>query len=219
MRKVLIATPAYDGRCEAWYTISLVNSVRLAQAENIYLHPVLMSYDALIQRARNDLFRLAIEGDYDDMIWIDSDQGWEPEWILELLACDKDVVGGTARKKTDREELYAVKTKNLIEEDGLIKVEGVGLAFLKMSRKAYRIVWDNAPAYQNEGREGRMCCDVRIVNGQLVGEDIAVTSRLREHGIDVWLNPKMTCPHVGTKVWYGDFAAYVKRLLEQKKAA
>jgi hypothetical protein len=37
--KVLIATPAYDGRLDVWYTTSLVNSVRIAQENGIFLHP------------------------------------------------------------------------------------------------------------------------------------------------------------------------------------
>jgi hypothetical protein len=48
-RKVLIATPAHDGRLDVWYTTSLVNTIRVAQANDIFVHPVFMSYDALVQ--------------------------------------------------------------------------------------------------------------------------------------------------------------------------
>jgi hypothetical protein len=34
--KVLIATPAHDGRLDVWYTTSLVNSVRIAQENGIF---------------------------------------------------------------------------------------------------------------------------------------------------------------------------------------
>ena len=71
MRKVLIATPALDGRLDVWYTNSVINAVRFAQSEGVFLHPVFLSFDALIQRARNDLFRLAVEGEYDDMIFVE----------------------------------------------------------------------------------------------------------------------------------------------------
>jgi hypothetical protein len=89
--KVLIATPAHDGRLDVWYTTSLVNSVRIAQENGIFLHPVFMSYDALVQRARNDLFKLAL--DYDAVIWIDAD-----------LRVASDVDYGTAelRQRCDR---------------------------------------------------------------------------------------------------------------------
>ena len=211
--KVLIATPAHDGRLDVWYTTSLVNSVRIAQSEDIFLHPVFMSYDALVQRARNDLFKLALE--YDAVIWIDSDLEWNPMWIMELLGSDKDVIGGTYRKKTDDTELYTVKTKDLTAIDGLIKVDGLGMGFLKMSKKAVQALWDASQPYQNEGREGRMICDIQIVDGQLVSEDNVVTRKLADLGFDIWLDPRMTCCHIGTKKFYGNFEDLAKRLTAQ----
>ena len=213
MLKVLIATPAYDGRLDVWYTNSLVNSVRVAQEQGIFLHPVFMSYDALVQRARNDLFRLALE--YDAVIWIDSDLEWNPMWIMELLGSDKDVIGGTYRKKTDDAELYTVKTNNLESKDGLIKVDGLGMGFVKMSKKAVQALWDASQPYQNEGREGRMICDIQIVDGQLVSEDNVVTRKLADLGFDIWLDPRMTCCHIGTKKFYGNFEDFAKRLTAQ----
>ena len=213
MFKVLIATPAYDGRLDVWYTTSLVNSVRIAQDNGIFLHPVFMSYDALVQRARNDLFRLAL--DYDAVIWIDSDLEWNPMWIMELLGSDKDVIGGTYRKKTDDAELYTVKTKDLTATEGLIKVDGLGMGFVKMSKKAVQALWDASQPYQNEGREGRMICDIQIVDGQLVSEDNVVTRKLADLGFDIWLDPRMTCCHIGTKKFYGNFEDFAKRLTAQ----
>ena len=208
--KVLIATPAHDGRLDVWYTTSLVNSVRIAQENGIFLHPVFMSYDALVQRARNDLFRLGL--DYDAVIWIDSDLEWRPLWIMELLKSDKDVIGGTYRKKTDDAELYTVKTQDLTATDGLIKVEGLGMGFVKMSAKAVKALWDASEPYQNEGKEGRMVCDIQIVDGQLVSEDNVVMSKLKSLGFDVWLDPRMTCVHIGTKKFYGNFEDFASRL-------
>jgi hypothetical protein len=213
MLKVLIATPAYDGRLDVWFTTSLVNSVRIAQDNGIFLHPVFMSYDALVQRARNDLFRIGL--DYDAVIWIDSDLEWNPMWIMELLGSDKDVIGGTYRKKTDDAELYTVKTNNLESKDGLIKVDGLGMGFVKMSKKAVQALWDASQPYQNEGRESRMICDIQIVDGQLVSEDNVVTRKLADLGFDIWLDPRMTCCHIGTKKFYGNFEDFAKRLTAQ----
>jgi glycosyltransferase involved in cell wall biosynthesis len=208
--KVLIATPSYDGRLDVWYTTSLVNSVRIAQEKGIFLHPVFMSYDALVQRARNDLFRLAL--DYDAVVWVDGDLEWHPMWIMELLALDKDVVGGTYRKKTDDAELYTVKTQNLEAEDDLVKVESLGLGFVKMSKKAVQDLWDASESYQNEGRECRMVCDIKIIDGQLCSEDVVVFQKLKDLGYDIWLDPRMTCVHIGTKKFYGNFEDFAKRL-------
>ena len=213
VRKVLIATPAYDGRLDVWYTNALVNTIRVAQANNIYVHPVFMSYDALIQRARNDLFALAVEGEYDDMIFIDSDMEWHPMWIMELLERKEDVVGGTARKKTDEAEIYVAKTKDLtVHENGLIKCDGLGTGFVKLSREAFTALWEISPEYTNEGKTRRMICDVQVVDGQLYSEDTVLFKKLNELGFDCWLDPKMTCAHIGTKKFYGDMAGFIQRL-------
>jgi len=215
-RKVLIATPSLDGRLDVWYTTSLVNSIRIAQANNIFLHPVFMSYDALIQRARNDLFGLAVEGGYDDIVWIDSDLEWNPMWLMELLSRPEDVIGGTYRKKTDDAEMYVVKTRNLeMNTDGLIKVEGLGMGFVKMSRKAFMDLWDNSEEYENEGKVRRMICNIAIVDGKLHSEDTVVFSKLKDLGYDIWLDPKMTCVHIGTKKFYGSFEYFLQRLTKE----
>ena len=213
--KVLIATPAHDGRLDVWYTTSLVNSIRIAQDKGIFLHPVFMSYDALVQRARNDLFRLAVEGEYDHMIFIDADLEWNPMWIMELLERPEDVVGGTYRKKTDEAEMYVAKTKNLDVENGLIKVDGLGTGFVKLSKTAVAALWEASQPYQNEGRESRMVCNVQVVDGQLMSEDVMLFKKLGELGFDVWLAPHMTCCHIGTKKFYGDFVDFANRLRKE----
>jgi hypothetical protein len=212
VRKVLIATPAYDGRLDVWYTNSLVNTVRVAQASGVFVHPIFMSYDALIQRARNDLFGIAVEGEYDDMIFIDSDMEWDPMWIMELLSREEDVVGGTARKKTDDAEIYVAKIKDLtVHDNGLIKCEGIGTGFVKLSRKAFMALWDASPEYRNEGKVRRMICDVQVVDGQLYSEDTVLFKKLNELGFDCWLDPKMTCTHIGTKKFAGNAEAFLQR--------
>lgn len=220
IRKVLLATPSLDGRLDVWYTNALVNTIRIAQASGVFVHPVFMSYDALIQRVRNDLVALAVEGGYDDLIFIDSDMEWDPQWIMELLDREEDVVGGTARKKTDEAEIYVAKTDDLTYHDnGLIKCDGLGTGFVKLSRKAFTAVWDASPEYQNEGRTRRMVFNVEIVDGQLYSEDTALFRKLNELGFDCWLDPRMTCAHIGTKKFTGNMADFLERYAVHKAQA
>lgn len=204
--KVLIATPAHDGRVDVWYVNSLVNTIRLAQANNILVHPVFMSYDSLVQRARNDLFAIAVSGGYDAMIFIDADMDWNPEWVLEMIKREEDIIGGTARKKTDEAEIYVAKTRDLtIHANGCIKCESLGTGFVKLSRKAFVAAWEASPEYRNENRVSRMVCNVEIIDGELYGEDVSLFRKLGKLGFDCWLNPNMTCGHIGTKKFVGDF--------------
>jgi len=214
-RKVLIATPSFDGRVDVWCATAIVDAVRIAQSQGIFLHPIFLSYDALIQRARNDLIGIAVEGEYDDMIFVDSDIEFHSTWIMNLLDSPEDVIGGTYRKKTDAAEIYAIKTKNLKVQNGLIKVESLGAGFLKLSSKAFKALWNSSQLYHNEGKIRRMVFNIDIVNDELVSEDVVMCSKLRKLGFDIWLNPEMTCCHIGTKKYFGNIANYIQRLQTQ----
>lgn len=220
MRRVLIGTPCYDGKIEVWHANSLVNAIRIAEARGIFLHPVWLSYDALIQRARNDLLAMVIDGGYDDIIFIDSDVEFNPEWIFKLLDCEEDIVGGTYPKKGDQES-YPVKglvtdgAMNLIpDERGLLEVEGLGTGFVRLSRKAVQAVWDASAPYMNKEKNtvSRMMSQVEIVDGDLVSEDMLLFRKLRNLGFRVWVDVDMTCNHIGNKKYMGNFKEYIKRV-------
>jgi hypothetical protein len=44
-----------------------------------------------------------------------------------------------------------------------------------------------------------------------------VMKKLADLGYDIWLDPKMTCCHIGTKKFYGNFEDFANRL--KQKAA
>lgn len=209
MRRVIIGTPCYDGRLDVWYTNSLVNTVKLARDRDIEIIPIWISFDALLQRARNDTIQLALEQGYDDLIWIDSDIEWQPEWIFKLLDYPVDVVGGTYPKKGDREE-YVLRQINRKQPDpitGLLEVDGLGTGFARMSKKAMQYLWDiSAPYYDpKDDKERRMICDVQIIDEKMYSEDIIMFLKLQRGGFKIWLDPVMTCNHTGPKKFTGDF--------------
>jgi glycosyltransferase involved in cell wall biosynthesis len=220
-RKVLIGTPAHDGRLDVWYCNSLVNTIRLSAVHKVRIDPIYVSYDSLVQRARNDLVRMALEEDYDDLIFIDSDEEWDPEWIFTLLNHPVDVVGATVVKKQDNPILFNVKAlpEGLEIKNGLIEVVCVGTGFLRISRKALQAVWDVSEEYKNEGRTCRMVFDVRVENGELVSEDNIFCNKWRSTGGKVFIDPSMTCNHIGVKKFSGNFMHFYDWLKSQNKQA
>ena len=50
------------------------------------------------------------------------------------------------------------------------------------------------------------------VNGVLVGEDVMVSAKLRTLGIETYLDPSMTCGHIGMKKYVGNFADWLSRM-------
>ena len=212
MKKILIGTPAYDGRLDVWYVNSLIGTVRMGIEKGIEIVPVYMAYDSLVQRARNDLVRLAVEDGFDELIFIDSDVEWNPEWVFKLLDYDTDVVGGCYPKKTDipTYPVKALKEGLKKEENGLIEVEGLPTGFLRISRDALQKVWDVSEEYKNEGRTCRMVFDIQVIDGDLVSEDNVFCRKWHELGGKIYLDPTMTCNHVGVKKYTGNFEAFIK---------
>ena len=213
-RKVLIGTPSYDGKVDVWYANSLVNTIRMSYEKDVVIVPVYMAYDSLVQRARNDLVKLAIEEDFDDLIFIDADQEWDPAWVFKLLDSDKDVVAGTVVKKSDEVSfnVKALKEGMKTEEDGLIEVDCVGTGFMRISKSALKQVWDVSTEYKNEGKTCRMVFDIKIENGDLVSEDNVFCKKWHDLGGKVYIDPNMTCNHIGVKKYGGNFMEYIKAI-------
>ena len=220
MRRVIIGTPAHTGQVDVFYANSLCESIRLCTKVGVELRQIFLSFDSIVQNARNDLVALAVKSGFDDLIFIDADQEWEPEWILKLLNYPVDCVGAPVRKKSDDAELYNVKSSTFnIPVDiktGLLMVDALGCGFLRYSRKALRVLWDNSEKYRIAGKEeSAWIFDIRPVNGELVGEDTMVSQKLKEHGIQTYLDAAMNPGHVGTKKWTGNFSNWLKRAQAQ----
>lgn len=220
-RKVMIGTPCYDGRLDVWYVNSLCNTIKQSYEHNVDIIPIWISFDALLQRARNDTVQLALEMECDDLIFIDSDIEWEPEWIFKLLNYNVDVVGGTYPKKGDKEE-YVVRQLKRHPKDahtGLLEVNGLGTGFVRFSRGAIQHLWDISTPYTDpkDNKERRMIFDVVIEDGGLISEDIHAFNKLGRAGYKIWLDSTMTCNHSGPKKFRGNFESWYARSAPRKQ--
>ena len=214
MRRVLIGTPSYDGRIDVWFANSLVQTVKMSEEKGIFVHAICTSYDSLVQRARNSLIKLAIDGGYDDLFFIDSDTEWEPEWFFNLLERPEPIVGGALIKKTEKEG-YTVKLvdKKLkhSEDKKLLEVDGVGTGFMKVSKFAFDKLWEVSDEYTSEGEKHRMVFDIKVENGDLISEDYVLCNKWKALGYKVWLDPTITCNHIGIKKFKGDFKKFIAK--------
>ena len=211
MRKVLFGTPTYDGRVHVEFLQSLMDTVKLAPHAEIALYPVQISGDALVQRARNDLFAMAMETECDDIVFMDSDQEWNAEWVMTLLNHPADVVGGVVVKKSDTPGFNVKILPNgvSLDENGLMEVECIGTGFLRISRRAMQAVWDISPEYKDGDKVSRMVFDIQIIDGELISEDNVFCRKWRGLGEKVYIDPTMTLNHIGSRKWGGNFLAYL----------
>lgn len=234
---VLLASPSYDGRFDVRFMDSLINTIQLCQQYNIKILPYFLCYDSLIQRARNDYFRTAYQSGVDVLFFIDSDIGWNPNDFVKLVLSDKHMIGGTYRKKTDTEELYAFKARGdthdtfqiVPDENGLLEVAGLGCGFLKISKECVKILFESEPKYYTDmdskldgPRITKSICDCVVnENNHFVSEDIIIGYKWMKLGGKVYLDTNVELTHVGNKEYKGNVKTWLadwRRKFEEKQS-
>jgi hypothetical protein len=209
-RKVAIVSPSYDGKIVCDHAIALVTIFQRAAKERPDLHLSLNYWmgEALLQKARNNLFCDAYDSGVDDIVFLDVDQGFDAQAFFDVLDHPVDVVGITARMKTD-DERYThrpedPKQHRWDQDLRLLEVEYLATGFLRLSRKAMKALYDVSTPY-NDGKIRRLICDVQIINGGMISEDIQIGKKLKEAGIQSYLDIRHTCDHFGVKKYSGDY--------------
>jgi len=208
MKNILIATPCLDGKVDAWFVNSLYESVKLGLQNDIMFQPVFLANESILPMARNELLNLAYEKQYDTMVFIDDDEEWEPKALLEIVQSPKDVIAIPVANKGDKKIEYNVfgVNKTPSSEDGYLKIDRCGTGFLKLSQKVIRDLWESNPVCEFRGKQLKYICEYAIANDSFYGEDIILCEKIKELGYAIWLNPKHTVSHLGTKKFRGNFA-------------
>lgn len=216
MRNVLVAAPSYDGKVNVWHATALSETAKIGLTKGINVMAVYMSYDALVQRARNDVFKLAVDSNVDDLVFIDCDVDWQPSDFFKLLEHDVAIVAAPIIKKSDAVHTYSVKALDglRVDENGLIEVDGCATGFMRVRADALHRIWEDAEEYQekHKAEPSRMVFDVKIVDGELWSEDIVFCDRWTKMGEKVYIDPSINCGHSGEKRWVGNFGEFMKML-------
>jgi hypothetical protein len=93
--KILMATPSYGGILTTrWFNSFLATSQYINSKGHIF-SVMTMERDNFIARARNTCAMVAMEQEFDKLLFIDHDQVWTPEQVEMLLESDKPIIGGT----------------------------------------------------------------------------------------------------------------------------
>lgn len=210
MKDILIATPCLYGKVDAYYVHSLNESIKLGLKKNINLKAIFLANESILTIARNELINLAYNGNYESMVFIDDDELWEPDSLLEIIESVKDVVALPVVNKGDERLEYNVNfriTENYMDNlDRYIKVKSVGTGFLKLSRKVIVDLCESNPIISFRGKQLYNVFEFGYSNSSFIGEDILLCKKITELGHTIWVNPKYTVSHMGTKMYQGNFA-------------
>jgi hypothetical protein len=222
MKKVMIGTPCYDGKVAAHYADSMLNSVILGSKEKIIIRPVYLPHQAIIQYARNDLLKIFLKSEFDELVFIDSDQAWKAEDLIKLIDSDKDFIGAPVIRKGEQ-EMYNIKCVDNpleIDSEGLMVVDAVGTGMLKLTRNCVQQVWDSSQEYSMdfEKEPYRMAFEIGINDkGQTVSEDNMFCFKWQDLGGKVYVDTSIDPQHIGDKIWKGSFKTFIEKNLESRQ--
>lgn len=151
-----VATPAYNGKVDTDYAMSLADSCMVASALGVPVTAAIMGNGAFIELARNNFVRMFLETECTHLFFIDADLKWEPRAFIGILASGKPVAAGMYRRRQDPEE-YPVRYKEA-EEGGLMVVDGgwvecsrVPTGFLCIERSVVEEMAKDAPKWKQHG--------------------------------------------------------------------
>jgi hypothetical protein len=169
---LMIATPMYGGMCTGQFMVGVLQTINKMQSIGVQTYFVQMGNESLITRARNELTRIFLEKDFDYLMFIDADIGFNGDAVAQLMAADKDIACGIYPKKevdwvavekaakdgkTNLKDYSGAFVLNFAhelgqelhtDETGCIEVRHGGTGFMLIKRKVFEDLADKVPTYR-----------------------------------------------------------------------
>jgi len=161
-----------------------------------------------IDQARNQLASDALAQGFDELIWIDSDIGFQPEDVERLRSHNLPIVAGIYPKKGKRALSCHLQpgTKDVKfgSHGGLLEIQYAATGFLYARREVYddiRTCCDLVTCNQRFGRAVVPYFQPLVVpDGEghwYLGEDFAFCERARRAGHRIWADTTVRLFHIG----------------------
>jgi hypothetical protein len=196
---------------------SLLRFILLAQQVGLNWSLDTMVNESLVTRARNNLMaKMMTNTAATHFMFIDADIRFQPESILQMMACDKDVIGGLYPKKALPVN-YVINLKPQTKVQGdIFTVDTMGTGFLLFKRQVYEKLCAAHPEckYVDDVGLGKQyeptmysIFDVAIdEKGHYLSEDWLFCRRWSALGGEIWAHGKVLLNHIGHYEFVGDLS-------------
>lgn len=222
MKKLWIAIPAYTGQITVETAHCLFIEIYAAFERKYGFCAEFVPYNPMIHYVRNYLCRKFLETDYTDMIFVDSDVGWQPGALCDLATYPVDIVGAIyphrgeplsfpIRYIDERAELSGTEFPGCARP--LLEVAGLPAGCMRISRNALEVIAARFPQSVYNDMEGNLThayFEFSKERGGFNGEDWHFCDVARDAGLKIWCDPEIAMTHTGTKVFRGNFGAHLR---------
>lgn len=220
-KKILFMTPFYENKGYSPYIRSMFQTVyMLGRHTTMDFDFQEVSGGSYVHHARNLMADLFLKSDCTHLFFIDSDQSWDIQGLLNVLKSDKEVVGAAYPVKNNWENygvtIYCDEKTNVAivdPKDGLIKAEKVPTGFMKISRTVFEKIKKANPTdwYWDNERKLYNYFGHLTVDHVMYGEDISFGIRWRRTGGETWVEPRVEMGHYGVQGWYGNYDRFLRK--------
>lgn len=236
---IRIATPMYGGNCKGIYADSVLSlTFELArQGHQVSFSKVYN--ESLITRARNNLVYEFLQSDADYLLFIDADEGFNANDVINMILTDKDVIGGIYPMKNfnwenirkaalqgeeDLSQYSGIFAVNLLPGETTIRltepveVTEVATGLMCIKREVFEKMESHCPKYALNQSNAQFDFTKMVTEyfatsitpeGVLLSEDYHFCRKWRELGGQVYAAPWVYVEHAGEYIFNGRFASDV----------
>jgi hypothetical protein len=208
MKKIFIATPAFDGKVNVSYACSLCDTRLLLALNNIEVILRIHTSGSLLVRERNDLIKAFLETDSTHMMCIDSDIGWNPTDVKKLIDYDEDFVASLYPARGERcflfRGIYGENKRMEISEKKLLEMEYIPAGFMLLKRCVLEKMIEHFPELYYIPKDeslkhtaGYYLFATELHDGEFWGEDYVFCRRAHQAGFKIWIDPTIALDHAG----------------------
>jgi hypothetical protein len=210
-----IGIPCYGGMVSEPTMTSFLRFTLLAGQAGLNWSLDTMVNESLVTRARNNLMaKMMTNKEATHFMFIDADIRFQPESILQMMAYEKEVIGGLYPKKAlPVNYVINLKPETKIQGD-VFTVDTMGTGFLMFKRNVYEKLIAAHPEckYVDDVGLGKQyepmmysIFDCKIdERGHYLSEDWLFCRRWQEQGGEIWAHSKVLLNHVGHYEYAGD---------------
>lgn len=226
-----IGIPCYGGMISEPTMTSFLRFTLLAQQVGLNWSLDTMVNESLIPRGRNNLMaKMMTNTASTHFMFIDADIRFQPESILQMIAYDKEVIGGLYPKKALPIN-YVINLKPQVTVQGdIYTVDTMGTGFLLFKRSVYEKLIASHPEtkYVDDIGLGKQyepmmyaIFDTEIDHrGHYLSEDWTFCRRWQAIGGEIWAHSKTLLNHIGHYEFQGDISKLdITTMAQQAHAA
>ena len=210
---VLFATPTFDKTVSVDFHSSMMGTWYRLWRAGIVCDSHIVAGHQWVDVARNQAVHEFLTNPlgFTDLVFIDSDQGWDPKVIERIVRDPHLVVSALPPKKGDIPD-YHMKGMTGKIEGGLFQALWAGTGLMRIKREVFAMIDDAHPDLKEQMRPK---CGIpgwphmpyfQTGNTKYgkTGEDVFFCNLVRELGEFIWIDSDVDFTHVGLKRWRGN---------------